>query len=392
MKGIDNIDDLFKKKFENDQVSMNPGSFEDFSAFVEGNEKKKRRPFLWLLLFIPIGVLLFLFNQTPQEIEKSFQDKTPSKISELETSITEKKPESDTKENLDFPAKEKSVKLDLNTQIHVDDRIIKKPHLKQATPTPINESLETSDAKDDMIQSNELNTDNNKEIVIDKENLPALNDTIFYENLEYIPVNIRTEQGNNVPEFYEGQSRKSKYYTLEMTFGAAVAPAFDKSEGRKYRDVNVSPIIGITYAQRLDQAFSLDLGLVYNFRGGIQQNYKESSHDFVAQKLHIFNVPMYFNYRSDRHNYLLGAQLSFIPAMSTKNIQNEQFDWWTKNYGYTKFDGALSVGYEYVINENLNIGTRLNLGLFDFTDEAILSGSHRHRDLQIRLQIDHKLK
>jgi hypothetical protein len=265
------------------------------------------------------------------------------------------------------------------------------PHnFAETTNTEINQSRFSKAVvyeSSKSINNNESIDENDQVIPITKDDNV---DKTYYNNLSFINPNLNLENAAYEPEFIDGEKMKNKYTSLELVFGVGLAPGFGKT--KTYSGIDLSPIIGLNYVKRLDRTFSFECALLYNYRGKIEQDHKEQSQIKLAEKLHIFNVPAYFNYRSDRHNYLIGAQLSYIPAQSSTITINNTNQFWDKNVGYTHFDGALSLGYEYVVSETLNIGTRINLGLFDYTDEAIFTGNNRHQDLQFRIQIDHKLK
>ncbi|PCJ85984.1 MAG: hypothetical protein COA57_06865 [Flavobacteriales bacterium] len=198
--------------------------------------------------------------------------------------------------------------------------------------------------------------------------------------------------------------------TAGLVFGPNLSFGMQGTESTEANPV-IGGQIGLRYSYRINDLFSMDAGLMYHLRGGlnvqtsaVQQSMETPSKSTIISTktlyLQYLDIPLYFNYRSNRHNILLGMQysqlLGAIDEIQTSIEENAQLisesteTKWRKNDSFNAYDLGLMAGYEYVLNEQFNIGIYGNYGLFDVTSDKQLGIFQKDTNRQIRLMLEYK--
>ena len=114
----------------------------------------------------------------------------------------------------------------------------------------------------------------------------------------------------------------------------------------------------------------------------------------VAQSLHYLDVPFYLNYHFDRHSVQFGMQYSYLIATrleTTNSADNTSTIGWGKTDYFKNNDLAALIGYNFMLNEQLNIGARFNYGIFDVTGNQPSAWETNDKNLHLNFLLEYKL-
>lgn len=146
-----------------------------------------------------------------------------------------------------------------------------------------------------------------------------------------------------------------------------------------------------------DVAF--DFNVLYNQRGALSKEplpvvSGAENNSVVTKNLHYLQIPFYFNYNIGRHNIILGMQYAYLLATKseiTDNTSLQATPTWNKQSYFATSDLAGVAGYQYMLTEKLNIGARLNYGIFDVTDKQDQSIETFDRNIHFNILLEYKL-
>jgi hypothetical protein len=114
----------------------------------------------------------------------------------------------------------------------------------------------------------------------------------------------------------------------------------------------------------------------------------------IHKALHYLDMPFYLNYHTGRHSFQLGMQYSYLLSEfnETKNHldQNAVLSY-SKTGHYKNSDLAGVLGYNFMLNEGLTVGTRINYGLFDATGDQLSIYETIDKNLHLNLLLEYKL-
>ncbi len=200
--------------------------------------------------------------------------------------------------------------------------------------------------------------------------------------------------------------RHNKHY-----FGLIGGPTATKYvNGGRYKN---SFFIGAHYARHLSSNWYLNTNLVYQKTEAqnISKEFKDISYGFgsskkittvTAQNLHYLELPIYATYQlSSRHSFDAGTYVSYLINASSKitEVNEKSFEstqvytktGWGLNDGINSFDAGIIVGYNYKVNDKLQLGGRLNYGLTDITNNDFYQNNSFDSHFQLRFVLDYKL-
>jgi len=123
---------------------------------------------------------------------------------------------------------------------------------------------------------------------------------------------------------------------------------------------------------------------------------------YSVRELYYLELPVYFDYRSERSNFTLGMQFAYLAAARsefTDLLQNSQGiistqsgNSWTEKDSFSSHDIAVMIGYNYMLNERFDICGRMSYGLYDVTDDQVFNtGSVIDRNLQMKIYLTYHL-
>ena len=399
MNNNNHIDNLFREKLTNRNIVFDASSWEKAEAILNAKSRKRRGAIIWfagatLFLLITIGSI-FIFN-TNQD-SKQVLSKTPSSTLLQTQGNQQIKSISQSNESLEIQKTTKNHLLESNEKNNTNTAFV-------------SESKQTTTKQATLVKPNNKHMGSHKQPTAEV----ALNTNPIFtkpqekeENINKIPSlgYVYSKLEENSIDNFSCQSKDNTWLdrsSFGLVMGTSVSKPFKNTSGRVNYPV-FGMLLGIRYSHRVNDDFSFDANVIYQNRGGLNSSIW-SEKDIITKtenkSLHYIDVPLYFNYRYDRHGVLLGYQHSFLVGSidkinvlektnnelvvkkSTTKFQNSE--------AFSSFDGALVLGYEFVWTDQFNVGIRGNYGLFDVTDNISFDNSIKDRNVQIRLTVDYK--
>ena len=384
------IDQFFADKMAAENISFNSAHWEAAKQLIADDNKKA---IAWWWFTFPaavfIGLLIIYFNP------HSNPDSNDVAHQELIISDQKGKEELVNKEKISFfdgnNLATKQHKKNNNTKKY--NTPITKKEKKKKPETGNNDYISGSYSfsSEDTLRQNKEPMDYWVE--------PTLVEKITAKNINFY-------KAKNSIAAYSFTHKNTPMWIKNSTIGLIVGPAFSlglKNAKSSHAPITVSPVIGLRYGYRINDYFSFDFNLLYSNRKGLNAeriNYLDAQSTKIAtinttKSIHYIDIPLYFNYRSERYHIHTGLQYAqLIGAMEEIKTPTDlsSFRSWTKGTAFSKTDISLLLGYSYVLNEQFNVGLRTNLGLFDITENGVFDSFEKDRNIQLRLLIDYKLK
>jgi hypothetical protein len=185
---------------------------------------------------------------------------------------------------------------------------------------------------------------------------------------------------------------------IRLILGGGAAWGFRNPQLADPVGVGYSPTAGFSIGYIANSEFSFDVNVLYRMRTGLSKEAlilsTPPSDDIIAQSLHYLDVPFYLNYHSDRHSLQLGMQYSYLLTTRTEIINSVDYTStmaWGKNNYFKNSDLAALIGYNFMLNEQLNIGARFNYGIFDVTGNQPSVWETNDKNIHFNFLLEYKL-
>lgn len=218
---------------------------------------------------------------------------------------------------------------------------------------------------------------------------------------------VRTPKPS-APGLFNPMKGKSSYFGL--AFGARIYSEFDSRTNSGQR---ISPTVGLRYSYMFHPKLSLNVSGLYTFRRstGSGHNFIGTSYSFgahqhqlsmVSSEVHQLDFPIYLRYQVARGHFLYsGAYVDVVlasknttqsattaPYSSERHSEGTE---WGHMPGILKTDYGLVLGYDYRINENWQIGARIQYGLTDWSDDQVFDAQIYDRNQEIKILLEYRM-
>ena len=187
-------------------------------------------------------------------------------------------------------------------------------------------------------------------------------------------------------------------FDFRLVIGGGVAWGFRNPQLADPAGIGYSPTAGFNIGYIANSEFSFKVNVLYRMRTGLSYEALMlpvvSNDVIVAQSLHYLDVPFYLNYHFDRHSVQFGMQYSYLIATrleTTNSADNTSTIGWGKTDYFKNNDLAALIGYNFMLNEQLNIGARFNYGIFDVTGNQPSAWETNDKNLHLNFLLEYKL-
>ena len=365
MNETNDFDELIKQKLNSFQQSPLKGNWEEMSALLDAEEKRKKRiAWYWISAVgtIIIGASLLVFNYSAVK-----QRRVSSNVAVQNLKVTESVSAQLPTIPDHIPSAEELKVVSTATEA-INNLIYSAATLKKETPGK--NALGKSFVVDEIVSISNSILDSSKTPNLDTK---TLNDSTLRNEKEPItkldslpiptiePVNITKRQNNYLCSILAGANARI--------------------------DADLSPIVGITITRKLKNGFSISTGLSYTYLSESDGNTKtittgSSSDGFgitkqltsiETDKTHYIVVPLYLNYTRGKNIFLLGA--NFYRLFNSSNLVSTYSESYgeltlinskhTNGYysGYSIYDIGLMIGYGRQLSSRFRLDARINYGL-----------------------------
>ena len=232
---------------------------------------------------------------------------------------------------------------------------------------------------------------------------------IVHERVNRIGVMPWGQFYDDIDNLENTDHKYKKHWLKKTTFGLLIGANVEQGflNGNVNRDgMGLGPVGGIKVSYLLGSMVSLEANILYHSRDGLNSQFSgfdESGAYFKTffASLHYLDIPVYLNYRRKRHGVQIGLQYSKLlfaienrettintPAGSTGVEETKNI---VAGESFSPTDMAIMVGYEYVLNETINVGARFGYGLTDITEESSYKNTISDQNIGFRLYCEYKL-
>jgi len=197
-------------------------------------------------------------------------------------------------------------------------------------------------------------------------------------------------------------------HSLSLTLGGAYNPSWQAGENGGFH-----PLAGWQYHFRLNRQLRLQVGLLYQGRGGLglDSTFQSVDYGFGAtvetvrrspRQLHFLELPLTLEWRLQNRHYLeVGAYVAGLLDVSGQQsrVLSESLAASTEQtvrgfgfrQGLQRWDYGLALGYQYYLGEGLRLGASGRYGLRDLSDDTFYQAGRFDRNLQFRLTLSYDL-
>jgi hypothetical protein len=108
-------------------------------------------------------------------------------------------------------------------------------------------------------------------------------------------------------------------------------------------------------------------------------------------------LPVMINFGMGNHNLMAGASFSYLVTgkhkvtteytSQSEGVTSDETMQWGNSSGFNSYDFSLAGGYEYNLNQNIDLGMRLNYGLLDVTNNAYFKSDSFDNNVQLRFYV-----
>jgi len=204
-----------------------------------------------------------------------------------------------------------------------------------------------------------------------------------------------------------------KRFSTGLLFGTNLSSGF-LNNGIHRANISARPFAGIQFEIVLNEVMAIGMNAIFQTRGGLNSTLittdlselqsldQWTTSTYSVRELYYLELPVYFDYRSERSNFTLGMQFAYLAAARsefTDLLQNSQGiistqsgNSWTEKDSFSSHDIAVMIGYNYMLNERFDICGRMSYGLYDVTDDQVFNtGSVIDRNLQMKIYLTYHL-
>ena len=409
-----NIDKLFKDKLSSEEVEFNPAAWTAAEEMIAQQSGKTvwytGKVFLSVLAasIVTLGGAVWLLS--PEHSTSLIEEENISfvhqevvdNVKPTNSVVKETIPEESPKDNMTLQNAVKQNSKESFNSTNDRGKFISTALTKENRPTKIvpdsnigdkntgaNKNLVNSSTKNGSISTHfKINVQEKEIINIDNVNLIAtekLKSEEDYSQPVELPINDR---GLSI----------LRNFDLRRVIGGGVAWGFRNPQLADPAGIGYSPTAGFNMGYIANSEFSFEVNVLYRMRTGLSQEALMlpviSNDVIVAQSLHYLDVPFYLNYHFDRHSVQFGMQYSYLIAArleTTNSVDNTSTIGWGKTDYFKNNDLAALIGYNFMLNEQLNIGARFNYGIFDVTGNQPSAWQTNDKNLHLNFLLEYKL-
>lgn len=402
-----NIDKLFRDNLKNAEHGFNPQSWEKMEAMLNAQPKAG---FNYRLYGGIAAVLILLFSSTSvwyyQSANKGLKS---NQLSEVRTNQNQLKADQEKPQIIKYSASfgltqnalnEKQTKVTLAKANNV---------VSSESISEVNSSINNNVVVIESKQAKEANSVVSTQVELT--DLASENGLSKTEIDYLIPNSFASESVDQMAIATNDPANFSKSLNNRHSFYANVANTFNHgfSNNSGLFGSNILNSIGLGYQFQITNNLALVSGINYKSKSANGYQYSVVNKQFgfghnttvtnvKLQSLQYVEIPLAVQYQlKGKHNFSAGATVAYLTnsksivsaeqSGSLSETETSTESQWGITNGLNKLDIGVMAAYDYNLTQKWQVGTLINLGVTDFSNDAVSGVTRKdvHQELQIRL-------